>query len=72
MFHLREGFFYERMPEGQIHIVHAMTVEGLPKVVGDITVPDNEWASVMASTSYRGETRETWIEALKYLSGNEG
>lgn len=66
MFHLREGFFYERTPDG-IHVVFAMTVEGLPEVVGDITVPDNEWASVMAITSARGETRETWEEAVAYL-----
>lgn len=67
MFHLKNGFFYERTPEG-IHVVYAMTVDGSPKVVGEVTVSEAEWASVVASTSARGETRSTWDEAREFLS----
>lgn len=65
-FHLKDGFFYERRPDG-IRVSYAMTVDGLPKVMGEILVSDSEWASVFASTSARGENRETYDEAREFL-----
>jgi hypothetical protein len=70
MFHLREGFFFERQPDGSVRIVYAPPPHNEPlNVLAEITVPPNEFASVMASVSSRGETSETWTEAVEYLTG---
>lgn len=71
MFHLRQGFFFERTDGGDVHIVYAPAPHNDPlDIVAEITVPANEFASVMATVSHRGETSETWQEAVKYLTGS--
>lgn len=74
MFHLRDGFFFERLGDGAVRIRYAQPVifqDGSPDtthmaVIAQTTVPENEWASVLASVSGPGETAETWQAARNY------
>lgn len=71
MFHLKDGFFFERTPEGGIHIAFIRAKRTIKDTDDSVTVhtevTENEWASVIASTSSRGENLETFNEALDYL-----
>lgn len=64
-FHLRGGFYFRREANGDITIMLGSAEAGGQAV--RISVPSNEFASVMASVSARGETGETWREACDYL-----
>lgn len=68
-FHVRDGWFFRRLDGGQVHVYHVPgpSVGVHPPVVHvEITMQPEEWASVMASVSHRGETLETWKEALSF------
>ena len=79
MFHLRNGFFFQRLDDGSVRIRYAQPVIdelGNPApsvgggyfqaIIAQVTVPENEWASVLASVSAAGETSETWQAARDY------
>lgn len=70
-FHSREGFFFKREPDGSVTI----RVEGPPWENGrgqlqrEITLPENEWASVVASVSALSEDGVTWAVARAFHAG---
>lgn len=69
MFHLNDGLFFERLPEGKVRIVQK---EGGPEggtVFFDLTVDANAWASVIASMSYYGEEHFGFYRALEFHTG---
>lgn len=79
MFHLRNGFFFERLNDGSVRIRYAQPVIdefGNPApaagggyfkaIIAQVTVPENEWASVLASVCAAGETSKTWQAAREY------
>lgn len=55
MFHLRDGLFFDSLPDGQVRIRKSVEVEagsahgGSSQLVFDVTLSANEWASVIAS-----------------------
>lgn len=63
-YHLRNGWYFERIDAESIELTH----DG--GTVHRLRVSVNEWASVMASTSLRGETGDTWREAVDYLNAD--
>jgi len=74
-FHLRDGVHFERGTQGAVTIskrVPVMAERGIPAghqffiTLWSLTVPENEWASVLASMSARGETADTWHEAVQF------
>lgn len=72
-FHSREGFFFKRETDGSVTV----RVEGPPWENGHgqlqrtITLPENEWASVVSSVSLAGETAERWQAARDYHAEEE-
>lgn len=68
MFHLRDGFMFGRNEDGSVtvRVLKGGLADG--ETVAEVTVPDNEWASVLASTCARGETGETYAEAMDFLA----
>lgn len=62
-YHLRNGLFFERVDD---YIVMSWSPSAASPLVL-CKVPVHEWASAVASTSKRGETRETYDEALRLL-----
>lgn len=65
MFHMKDGLHFARTTEKPPRIV--ISLERQNDVPLYITATEEEFASVIASVSARGESRETWDEALQYL-----
>lgn len=75
MFHLQNGLFFQRLKSGQVRIVktrdggypievNGINGQGQSNILFDEVTTDSGWASVVASVSARGETLETYTEAL--------
>lgn len=60
MFHLKDGWYFERTAMGDVKIVKKASPMGDAPVVAEIVVPPNEWASVVASVCFDGENAETF------------
>jgi hypothetical protein len=71
MFHLRDGLFFERADNGAVRIVKTANgrFPGDDQITFDITVPENEWGSVVAMVSSVGETHESWMSARAFHMG---
>lgn len=70
MFHLRDGFFFERVADGGVRIVYTRPGKRFRgSVTAETTVPENEWASVLAFVSAPGENIETWQTARRFHAG---
>ncbi len=72
-FHWKDGWYFERLDDGSVRIRHedpATKAEGA-YVENDvcIDIPIDSWASIVASVSAKGETSETWKEALHLHGG---
>jgi hypothetical protein len=73
-FHSRDGLFFTRTTTGDVIVtfevpVHDMSgnyADGHSAVLHRIVLPENEWASVLASMSSRGEDVTTWQEAREF------
>jgi hypothetical protein len=74
MFHAQDGLFFER--NNETGAVRVMVVPAphdfsfpIPKerIVFETTLTRDSFASVMATMSARGETAQTWTDALKFL-----
>ena len=60
-FHETQGWYFKRLPDG--------TVRARVKGYGEHLMPPNSWVSVVAHVSRRGETGETFNEALTFHDG---
>jgi hypothetical protein len=68
--HLRDGFTYERIPgtEGDVRI-RIRDHHGANGIIREVTVPEMEWASVIASVAAGGETTESYQAARDFHMG---
>jgi len=71
MFHLKDGWFFERQNNGGVKILKRATARDESPVVSEVIIDDAGWASIVASVSHRGETGDTWREALKFHNDHE-
>lgn len=58
-FHWRDGWHFKRQDDGTVFVynsAHRVTM----------TIPASEWASIVASVCKRGETGDTYREALAF------
>lgn len=60
MFHLKDGWYFERTAMGDVKIVKKASPMSDAPVVAEIVVPPNEWASVVASVCFDGANAETF------------
>lgn len=73
-FHSRDGLYFARTVTGDVIVTIEVPVhdgtgnfhEGHRAVLHRIVLPQDEWASVLASVSARGETGETWQQARDF------
>lgn len=63
-YHARLGFYFERLQDGSVRLKREHP-PGSGQIALSITITAEEWASVVASMSLRGETGETHAEALE-------
>ena len=76
MFHLSNGLYFKRAPSGVQIVYRPVRMNKPPEPEGsfteetllDITVTNDEFASVIASVSARGEDLGTYNEALRLLT----
>ena len=68
-FHLREGFYFRRLENGDVNIFVTETPRHDSAILREIVIPENEWASVVASVSAKGENADTWQQARDFHSG---
>lgn len=61
-YHWRDGWHFTRCPDGSVRIMNGRTPVGVDPI--DLTIPPNEWASIIANVSARGETSNSY-----YLAG---
>jgi hypothetical protein len=69
VFHSKDGWFFERAANGAVHIVKTDGKVGGP-TLAEVALTAETWASVVASVSEQGETRETWMQALEFHMGD--
>lgn len=66
-FHSKDGWHFKRQDDGSVRI--AVTTWDGESVLEEITLDGRTWASAMASVSHRGETGETFNEAILFHGG---
>lgn len=65
MHHTRDGFFFERRPDGSVLLRHEhRKLDGSLQGEWETLLSAAEWATAVASVSGRGETGLTHAEAL--------
>ena len=71
-FHWKDGWYFKRMKDGSVRVMHSaeMPMTGEEYLHPDLTIPPNEWASIVCSVSAGGETGERW-EASQDFHGRE-
>ena len=68
IYHWRDYWFFKRGADGTVVIRRQTPGE----VVGpELFIPPNEWASIIAHVSARGENAETYEEATTFHSAQE-
>ncbi len=72
MFHAKNGWYFERTVNGGVHIVKKRDDYVDAPIIAQIYLEHNEWCSVIASVSFRGETSESYREAETYHGRNLG
>ncbi|MCI0553693.1 MAG: hypothetical protein L0287_22325 [Anaerolineae bacterium] len=69
MFHLKEGWFFERLPNGSVMVTKRKDAGLESPIITRIVVLPEEWASVVAAVSAAGEFNGRWQKALDFHSG---
>jgi len=65
-FHVRDGWWFERLPDGSVLMTHSLRFLKFGKLVEMVRVhfTPYEWASIVSTMSREGETQATWQAAL--------
>lgn len=64
-FHWRDGWYFIREADGSVHAVWRRSPHG-EYFDADITIPPDEWASIVCSVSAAGETSDRWHAARAF------
>lgn len=68
-FHWNHGFFFQRQDDGSVTIAKYPLFPDNSVLEWEYTMPENEWASIVASVSKNGETGESWRQARAFHNG---
>lgn len=67
MFHWQNGWFFDRVREsGAVRLVKRSEAKLDADIQCSAEITADEWASIVASVSGRGETQERWNAALRF------
>jgi hypothetical protein len=79
MFHWTNNLFFGRRSDKSVRILKFRAVPSIWPAADneysndatdlDVTIPANEWASIVASVSYAGESDGRWNQALEFHNG---
>jgi hypothetical protein len=70
MFHVKDGLYFEQLPDNQVRIIKRDDGKDDSPIVFEQTLDANHWASVIASMSYYGEEDYGWYRALNFHRGD--
>lgn len=66
-FHWRDGWYFKRMQDGSVRVMRlAKMVDGEEYIQTNLTIPPNEWASIVCSVSAGGEGDGRWDAAQDF------
>lgn len=65
-FHARDGWYFERQPDGSVKISAAVQ-----RCTEELVIDPDTWASIVASVSALPETSARWQAAREYHAGPE-
>lgn len=65
-FHWRDGWFFGRTEDASVRVMHRKATANFNYLDVDLTIPENEWASIVCSVSADGETSERWNVARAF------
>lgn len=69
-FHWKDGWYFERLANGSVRIYHEEKYvdpdSGVREYDVCLDIDSDSWASILASVSARGETGETFREAVEF------
>jgi hypothetical protein len=71
MFHWKDGWFFERMPNDSVMITKRKDAGMESPIVTREIIPSEGWASVVASVSIKGESDRRWFKALDFHNGRD-
>lgn len=73
MFHAQGGWFWKRNEDGSVSFEKRAPArfEGTYQLVASGTIEAGVWASIVATVSARGETSDTWREALEFHNNKQ-
>lgn len=70
--HVKDGLFFKRSLNGWVEIVKRESADEMSNVVFETMLSPNEWASVIASVSIRGDHEPYFQQALDFHGGGVG
>lgn len=65
-FHTHDGWYWRRRSDGSVAIIVTESAKDGAPIVREHYLPENEWASVVASVSRDGETHDRWMAARNF------
>jgi hypothetical protein len=68
-FHNRDGWYFTRLTDGAVRIRKTVAARADSPVEHEHVIPANEWASIVAHVSARGEAGDTYTEASDFHAG---
>ena len=66
MFHTKDGWCFERVVDGGVHIIKKYDARIDAPIVAEVYLNHDEWASVIASVAAGGETAEKFKKAKEF------
>lgn len=64
-FHWRDDIYFQRMADGSVQVTSFWRYNNYPQE-RRWTIPSSEWASIVSSVSVRGETSESYQQAVDF------
>ena len=66
MFHVKDGLYFQRLLNGDVHIMQKKTSKADEiEVYYDVVIDKNAWVSVIASVSNKGEDADKYALAKR-------
>jgi hypothetical protein len=66
MFHLKEGWFFQRLPDGSVMVTKRKDAGLESPIITRMVIPPEEWASVVSAVSAGGDANGRYQQALDF------
>ena len=66
MFHYKDGLYFDRMENGDVHLIKREDAHPLSKIILDTVISVDGWASIVSSVSKLGEDHYRYYIAKSF------